>query len=89
VTGFYEHCNKTLGSEHLNRCYAQDFSLFHSVQIGFGAHAASYLMVTGDSFPWGKRPGSEADYSPHLVPTSRKVELYLHSPIRLDGIVLN
>jgi hypothetical protein len=25
----------------------------------------------------------------HLVPTSRKVELYLHSPIRLHGVVLN
>jgi hypothetical protein len=25
----------------------------------------------------------------HLVPMSRKVELYLHSPIRLRGVVLN
>jgi hypothetical protein len=37
-----------------------------------------------------KRPGSEADHSP---PSSAEVkecvELYLHSPIRLHGVVLN
>jgi hypothetical protein len=41
-------------------------------------------------YPWGvKRPGVELTTHLHLVPSSRIVELYLHSPIRLDGTVLN
>jgi hypothetical protein len=32
----------------------QDFSLFHSVQTGSGAHPASYPMDTGGIFPGGK-----------------------------------
>jgi hypothetical protein len=55
-------------------CAVQDFSLPHSVQTGSGAHPISYPM-------------GEADL--HLVPRSRMVELYLHSPICLHGIVLN
>jgi hypothetical protein len=50
----------------------------------------SYTMGTGGSFPGVKRPGREADHSP---PTSavgqENVDLYIHSPIRLHGIVLN
>jgi hypothetical protein len=37
--------------------------------------------------PRFKRTGHKAD--PHLVPKSRMVELYHHSPIRLHGVVLN
>jgi hypothetical protein len=33
---------------------ARDFSLFHSIQTGFGAHPASYPIGTGGSFPKGK-----------------------------------
>jgi len=34
-------------------------------QIGSGAHIASYPMDGGGgSFPWIKRPGREAHYSP-------------------------
>jgi hypothetical protein len=29
----------------------RDFSILHNVQIGSGAHPASYPMVTGGSFP--------------------------------------
>jgi hypothetical protein len=48
------------------RCPAwQDFSLLHSVQTGSGAHPASYLMGTGDSFPEVKQLGREA-HSPPL-----------------------
>jgi hypothetical protein len=32
----------------------QDFSLFHGVETGSGAHPASYPMGTGDLFPGGK-----------------------------------
>jgi hypothetical protein len=35
-----------------------------------------------------KRPGREADHF-HLLPRSRMVELYRHSPIRLHELVLN
>jgi hypothetical protein len=36
-----------------------------------------------------KLPKRETGYSPALVSRSRMVELYLHSPVRLHGIVLN
>jgi hypothetical protein len=39
-----------------------------------------------------KRPGREADHSPSSsaeVKNEECVELYLHSPIRLDGVVLS
>jgi hypothetical protein len=36
---------------------AGDFSLHHSVQIGSGAHPASYPMGTRGSFPGGKAAG--------------------------------
>jgi hypothetical protein len=38
------------------------FSLFHSVQIGSGAHPASYPLGTRGSFPRGG--ATEADHSP-------------------------
>jgi hypothetical protein len=45
--------------------------------------------VPGTLSPGVKRQGYEADHSLHLAPRSRMVELYLHSPICLHGIVLN
>jgi hypothetical protein len=36
-----------------------------------------------------KRPGREVTTHLHLVLRSRMVELYLHSPIRIHGVVLN
>jgi hypothetical protein len=37
-----------------------------------------------------KRPGREADHSPPSSTEAREcVELYLHSPIRLNGVVLS
>jgi hypothetical protein len=43
----------------------------HRVQTGSGAHPASYPVGTGDFFLGVKRPGREADHSPHLVPRLR------------------
>jgi hypothetical protein len=42
-------------------------------------------------FPWGvKRPGREADHSPPSSADVKEwVDLYLHSPIRLHGLVLS
>jgi hypothetical protein len=37
---------------------AGNFYLHHRVQTGSGAHPASYLMGTGDSFPGGKAAGA-------------------------------
>jgi hypothetical protein len=31
----------------------ENFSIFYSVQAGFGAQSSSYPIGTGDSFPWG------------------------------------
>jgi len=39
------------------RAGAGNFSLYHRVQIGSGAHPASQPMVTEDSFPGGKATG--------------------------------
>jgi hypothetical protein len=62
----------------------QDFSLFHSVQTDCGAHPASYPMiqwVPGVLSPGVKQEGHVADRHLHLVPRSRKLELYLHFSI--------
>jgi hypothetical protein len=73
----------TEGSEFKSR-EGQEFSLLHVVQTSSGVHPTSYAMGTWDSFPEEKR--READHSP---PNSAEVDLYIHSPIRLHGIVLN
>jgi hypothetical protein len=69
---------------------AGNFSLHHRVQNGSGAHPASYPMGSRGSSLGVKRPGRETDHSP---PSSAEVkecvELYLHSPIRLHGVVLS
>jgi hypothetical protein len=69
---------------------AGNSSLRHPVQIGSGAHPVSCPMGTRGSFPGVKRPGREADHSsPSSVEVKGCVELYLHSPIRLHGVVLS
>jgi hypothetical protein len=68
---------------------ARNFSLPQRDQTGFEAHPASYPVGTGNSFRGVKRPGRKADHSP---PSSAEVkecvELYIHSRIRLHGVVL-
>jgi hypothetical protein len=67
-----------------------EFSLLQIVQTGSGVHPNSYPMGTGGSIPGVRRPGREVDHSP---PTSAEVkknmDIYMHSPIRLHGVVLN
>jgi hypothetical protein len=41
----------------------------------------------GNSFPVGKVSGSEADYSPATSTEVKKI--WMHSPIRLHGVMLN
>jgi hypothetical protein len=57
----------------------QDFSLLHGFQTDSGIHPASCTMGTGD----------EADHSSPSGTVVKKVELYLHFSIYLNGIVLN
>jgi hypothetical protein len=59
----------------------------HVVQTSSGVHPTSYPMGTGDYFPGVERQGREADHSP---PTSAEVKkMWIHSPIRLHGVMLN
>jgi hypothetical protein len=51
-----------------------DFSPFHSVQVGSGAHPASCPMGTG-----AKRQVLETDHSPPSNAEVKTVMLYLHS----------
>jgi hypothetical protein len=52
--------------------------------------SASYPTGAASSFPGGKAVGDvELTTDLHLVPRSRMEELYLHSPIRLHGMMLN
>jgi hypothetical protein len=50
---------------------AGNFSLYHRVQNGSGAHPASYPMGNRGSFRGVKQPGREADHSP---PSSTEVK---------------
>jgi hypothetical protein len=59
-------------------------------QIGSGAHPASYPVGTGDNSLELKLPEHEARHSlPFSAGGQEYVELYLHSPIRLRGLVLS
>jgi hypothetical protein len=68
----------------------RDFSLLHSVQTGSSTHPASYPVGKGTlslGVKWGT--GVKLTTHLHLVLRVRTLELYLHSPIRLHGVVLN
>jgi hypothetical protein len=69
---------------------ARHFFLFHSVQTGSRAHPASNPMGTQRFFSW-RQSGRGVKLTTHLypVPMSRMVERYLHSPIRLHGMMIN
>jgi hypothetical protein len=69
---------------------AGNFFLNHRVQSGSGAHPASYPMGTRALSLGVQRPGREADHSPSSSAEVKEcMELYLHSPIRLHGVVLS
>jgi hypothetical protein len=66
-----------------------NFSLHHRVQNGSGTHPATYPMGTRGSFPGGKAAGAWSWPLTSSAEVKECVELYLHSPIRLHGVVLN
>jgi hypothetical protein len=59
---------------------AENFSLHHRVQNGFGAHPASYPMDNKGSFPGGKATGAWSWPLSIYCRSQERVELYLHSP---------
>jgi hypothetical protein len=62
---------------------AGNFSLYHRVQTGSGAHPASYPVGTK-----GSLSGGDAYHSPPSISEVKEcVELYLHSSVRLHGVV--
>jgi len=68
----------------------RETSLRHRVQTNSGAQPASYQMGTGESFIGSKDTGAWS-WPPLTSIFCRSydcMELYLHSPIRLHGMVL-
>jgi hypothetical protein len=64
----------------------QDFSPLHIVRTGSGAHPAICPVGMGAV----SLPGCETDHStPSSADGQEYVALYIHSPIRLHGVVLN
>jgi hypothetical protein len=60
------------------------------VSTDCGAHPAFCSLGTGGFLPWGRSGrGEKLTTHLHVVPRSRMVELYHHSPICLHGLVLN
>jgi hypothetical protein len=51
--------------------------------------AAPYLMGTEGSFYVGKAGECEAHHSPQQCRDQENMNLYIHSPIRLHGVLLN
>jgi hypothetical protein len=69
---------------------AGNFSLYHHIQNSSGAQPASYPMGIRGSFPVGKWPGHEADYSPPSSAEIRNAWIYTSTPPRrLNGMVLS
>jgi hypothetical protein len=69
---------------------AGNFSLHHRVQNGSGPTQPPIQWEPGALSLGVKRPGREADHStPSSAELKEWVDLYLHSPIRLHGVVLS
>jgi hypothetical protein len=62
----------------------QEFSVLPVLQTGSGAHQAFYPMGTGV-----KQPGREADHTSSWCQGQENVDLYIHSPIRIHGVLRN
>jgi hypothetical protein len=67
----------------------RDFSVLHSVQTVSDTHSASYPVGAGAHSPGVSGRGMKLTIHLHLEPRTRMVELYLHSLIRLHGVVVN
>jgi hypothetical protein len=65
------------------------FFLPHNARNGSVVHPVSYTMGTTASLSGVKRQRREASHSPPSIAEVRNGGVYLHSPIRLHGIVLD
>jgi hypothetical protein len=81
-----QYNNWTVGVRFLTK--PRDFFLFHSVQIGSGAHPVSNPIEIGVSFSRGQRSrGVNLTTHLHIVPRIKMVELYFHSFIHLHDML--
>jgi hypothetical protein len=62
-----------------------DSSLLHKAHTGYGAHPAPYPVGIQGSFP----SGEASDRSLTSISWSRMMKLYLHTFIRLRGVIIN
>jgi hypothetical protein len=70
--------------------YIQEFSLLHVVQTGSGAEPASYSVGNWGSFSGGKADGAWSwPLTWNYCRGQENMDLYIHSPIRLHGVVFN
>jgi hypothetical protein len=59
------------------------------IQTGPEVHPASYPMGTGDSFPCGELQFVHVTTHLQLLSSTGMLELYLHSPMCLHGVMLD
>jgi hypothetical protein len=67
----------------------KNFLFSKSSRPALGSTQSPMQWVPGALSPRVKRPGREADHSPQARGEVKNVDLYIHSPIRLHGVVLN
>jgi hypothetical protein len=69
----------------------QGYGVLFFIMLGpsLGPSQPPIQWTPGRLSPWLKRSGSEADHSPPHSAVVKNVELYLHSPLHLQGVVLN
>jgi hypothetical protein len=67
----------------------RDFPVLHCVRSGFRAQPAPHTVGTRGSFPQSKEADEKMSSHHHLVQSSRVVELYRRSSIRLNGMTLH
>jgi hypothetical protein len=67
----------------------KNFSLLHNFQNGTATLSASYPIGTRGFFLSVKATDVKLVNHLHLVPRLGMMELYLHFPIHLHGVVLN
>jgi hypothetical protein len=73
----------------ISQARIQEFSLIHVVQTSSGTHPVSYPVGIGVSFLGVKAAGAWNWPLTNWCRGQENVDLYIHSPIRLRGLVLN
>jgi hypothetical protein len=64
-------------------------NFLHVVQTGSGAHRASYPMDTGAISSWESAEAWRWPFTSNYCRGQENMDLYIHSPTRLHGVVLN